>query len=261
MCPNVWWFNGVSPQPKNYVTTLKASPSGGTDYSWTITDGTAYAQFSNNSSTIDTNGDNKVEILPSADPGAGTPPPVSVTVTVTSKEGTATSDPFDLGVRKPYRLQPTLGKCGAVMCDISDPYGRGYESMLYYRIQDQTMMDLPDEVLPLNEQFTTGLTNVYPGTNWVQPGNCGGGANPECRAFPPSGWFDRVTGAGAETPHPKVPMPQPPQSPLGTAAVDSWSGTWGIGDGHPGKGVTVQTNDWMRFQDHARHTNIVSPSP
>jgi hypothetical protein len=43
--------------------------------------------------------------------------------------------------------------------------------------------------------------------------------------------------------------------------VDHWTGTWGIGSGTPGAGVTVQTNTWQRFQDHARHTNIVSPTP
>jgi hypothetical protein len=60
VCPNLWWFNGVSPQPKNYVTTLQAPP-GGTDYTWTITEGTQYAQFSNNASTIDTKTKDTVE--------------------------------------------------------------------------------------------------------------------------------------------------------------------------------------------------------
>jgi hypothetical protein len=53
VCPTLWWFNNVSPQPTNYVTTIQA-PTGGTDYTWTITEGTQYAQFTNHSSTIDT---------------------------------------------------------------------------------------------------------------------------------------------------------------------------------------------------------------
>ncbi|MGH6857652.1 MAG: hypothetical protein ACRECP_08430 [Methylocella sp.] len=250
----MWWFNGVSPQPKNYVTKLEAT-SGGADYRWRITDGTAYAQFSNNSSSIDTKGENKVEIFPSADPGAGTPPPtVSVSVTMTSTEGYTTSSAFNLGVRKPYMLMPTG------VSDMRDIF-RGYKSKIFYQIRDQTMTVLPMEKVPANEQFTTGLSNLYPDTNWIRPPECGGGANPDCGDSLPDGLFDSLTGAGSETPHPKVPEPQAPESPLGTTAVDSWSGTVGVGDGHPGKGVKVQMNDWMRFQDHARHTNIVSPSP
>jgi hypothetical protein len=63
VCPNLWWFNGVSPQPTNYVTTIQA-PSGGTDYAWTITEGTQYAQFSNKSSTIDTKRTGTVAVYP-----------------------------------------------------------------------------------------------------------------------------------------------------------------------------------------------------
>jgi len=56
--------------------------------------------------------------------------------------------------------------------------------------------------------------------------------------------------------------PQNPQTQLGTTAVYHWDGEWSVGSADPsgGKGVRVQTNTWQKYQDHARHRNIVSPA-
>ncbi|MGH6839933.1 MAG: hypothetical protein ACREDT_14270, partial [Methylocella sp.] len=192
---------------------------------------------------------NKVEIFPSADPGAGTPPPtVNVKVTMTSTEGYTTSSAFTLGVGKPYMLLPS---------GVSDTANKtyAYSSRIHYMILDQNMNVLPENVL-VNEKFTTSLVNDYPGTNWRFPIDCG--PSQVCKILlDPNNWNDVVEGEAKGF----VPTLMNPQSPLGATAVDHWSGTWGIGDGHPGKGVTVQTNTWQKYQDHARHTNIVSPSP
>jgi hypothetical protein len=247
VCPNLWWFNGASPQPTNYVTTIQ-SPTGGTDYTWTIEDGTLYAQFSNGSSTIDTKTKNSVEVLPNGDPGDGPPPIVSVTVVVKSKKGTATANPFILHLRKPYELMP-----GSIVDKSNATYG--YQSQIYYQTLDQTGAVLPFPV-PMNQDFGS-LADDYSGTNWAEPKNCG--TTGVCTSlFTPSNWYDLVEGAKTTG---SVPLSEKPQSPLGSTAVDHWSGSWGVGNGHPGTGVTVQTNTWQRFRDHARHTNIVSPPP
>jgi hypothetical protein len=249
VCPNLWWFNGASPQPTNYVTTLQAT-SGGTDYAWTITSGAQYAQFSNNSSAIDTGSKNTVVVVPSADPGDGPPPPVTVTVAVATKEGTVTSAPFTLNLRKPYELRPN-----SIADKSNTTYG--YQTQIYYQILDQTGAVLPFPV-PMNQHFAPGtLVNDYPGTNWTEPTNCG--STGACtQLYTPSNWYDLVEGAKTAG---SVPTSQSPQSPRGSTPVDHWSGSWGVGGGNPGTGATVQTNTWQRFRDHARHTNIVSPPP
>jgi Immunoglobulin domain/Immunoglobulin I-set domain len=253
VCPNLWWFNGVSPQPTNYVTTLQA-PTGGTDYTWTIAEGTEYAQFSNNASTIDTKTKNTVEILPKGDPGDGSPPMVAVTVKMMSKKGAVTANPFILNLRKPYELQPNTAVAPNGVVDKAYK-SSGYESDIHYRIFDQTGMVLPF-FIALNEHFTTGLSIDYQGPppNWPRGPECG--KTHVCSGpFDPNDWADGIIVSGNTL----VPTPQPPHSPPGTTMVDHWTGTWGIGDNHPGNGVHVQTNTWQRFVDHGRHTNIVSP--
>jgi hypothetical protein len=247
VCPNLWWFNGVSPQPTNYVTTLQA-PAGASDYIWTITSGAQYAQFSNSASTIDTKTTNTVKISPSADPGAEAPPTVTVTVQATIKGVIVTSNPFTLNLRKPYELE-----ANGIVDKTDSTYG--YQSQIHYRILDQTGVVMPFAI-PLNENFTSGDVSDFPGANWTLPADCG--TSHVCSGtYNPSDWFYLVQGAKSGS----APPSQHPPTTLGTTTVDHWSGTWGIGDGHPGAGVTVQTNTWQRFQDHARHANIVSPLP
>jgi hypothetical protein len=179
---------------KNYNTNLRAT-SGQTNYTWTITNGTQYAQFSNKSATIDTLGVNKVEIYPNTDPGNGTPPAVTVTVTVKGTAGTLTSHPFTINMRRPYKLTPhgTIDNADATY---------GYASHMHYQILDQTGAVMPFP-LPLNEHFTSGLVNDYPGTNWRFPHNCG--PTHVCgNNYSPSDWYDlaalaQIAGSGAGT--------------------------------------------------------------
>ena len=248
VCPNLWFFNvAAPPQLANYNPDLQSTPAGETDYTWTITNGTKYAQFSNKSATIDTKGVNNVEIYPnSTDPGTGAPPTVTVTVTVKGKAGTVTSDPFTLNLRRPAKLSPHG------ITDKADA-AYGYESDMHYQVLDQTGAVMPFP-LPLNGHFTSGLVNDFHGADWRFPDNCG--STHVCgNNYSPSDWYDLVQGEGSTF----KPTPQHPQTPLGTTKVDHRVGTWGIGDPHPGKGVQVQTNTWQKWRDHGRHTNITSP--
>jgi len=270
--PQLWWFNGVSPNPKNYRTVLKVTPEG-TKYTWTITTGSDYAQFSDGSSTLNLQGTNLVAILPKGDPGDDAPT-VSVTVTVTSKEGTATSLPFNLTVRKPYELFPkaVVGHAADAtnvkdFTHPSDCTACAYYSEIHYQIRDQTGAVLPFDV-PLNEHFTTAeICDYMPAgtcaTNWiteVPAQNCGD-AHFCPYDQPPSNWVDGLGNGGAvlvPKALPPGPLQKPPTS-LGVVKIRHFSGTWGIGDGHPGNGVTVQTNTWQDWQDHGRHCGIQSP--
>jgi len=271
--PQLWWFNGVSPNPENYRTVLEVTPQGTKD-TWTITAGSDYAQFSNNSSSIDLSGTNRVVILPKGDPGESTLQTVGVTVTVTTKNGTATSLPFNLTVKKPYELFPkaVVGHAADAtnvkdFTHPSDCTACAYYSEIHYQIRDQTGAVLPFDV-PLNEHFTTAeICDYMPAgtcaTNWITDDpaqNCGD------KHFcpydqPPSDWVDGVGNGGAKL-VPKALPPGPlekPHTSLGVVKIRHFSGTWGIGDGHPGNGVTVQTNTWQDWQDHGRHCGIQSP--
>ncbi len=268
-CPKVWWFNNE--QPTYYLTALQAAPApqaapaSGNKYVWNFAAGQTYARFSLQKG-------NTVEVKAISDPGNGTPPPVSVTVTVTNSLGTATSAPFILSMRKPYKLVPRKGPCNgvaaaAVACDEVD-LNRGYLSKIYYEVRDQTGALLPYNVY-INEKFTGAPTNIYPNTNWAKPENCG--TTHLCPLVDPSDFWDEISGAGALTPKPQVPESQSPQNQnLGSACddnkdgitcVDSYDGFWAVGGPDPGDGVKVQNNTWLRFRDHGRHTNIVSPPP
>ncbi|PNG25076.1 hypothetical protein CR492_15650 [Methylocella silvestris] len=257
VCPNVWWFNGVDPQPKNYVTTIETSP-GGTDYNWQITSGAQYAQFSNNSATMDTKNKNSVVVEPSADPGTGAPT-VSVKVTVKSKDGTATSDEFKLTVLKPYKLAPN----GVV--DSKD--GQGYHSRPTYLLQDQTGKTLPLPV-PVRENFNAGSSNLWPGgSNWT----AGNNKEQTLLANPTDIHDDLIkSGAGCNILFPKlgqVPCAKPPGTvkecgnQLCTQPVISWTGGVWIGGVAANRlsGVQVMSNSWVLFQDHGRNCSIKSP--
>ncbi|ACK51507.1 hypothetical protein Msil_2584 [Methylocella silvestris BL2] len=257
VCPNVWWFNGVDPQPKNYVTTIDASP-GGTDYNWQITAGSQYAQFSNNSATMDTKSKNSVVVEPSADPGTGAPT-VSVKVTVKSKDGTATSDEFKLTVLKPYKLAPN----GIV--DAKD--GQGFHSRPTYLLQDQTGKTLPFPVT-VRENFNAGSSNLWPGgSNWTA-----GNTKEQTLLANPTDIHDDLikSGAGCNILIPslgQVPCAHPPATvkecgnQLCTQPVISWTGGVWIGGvaANRTSGVQVMSNSWVLYQDHGRNCARKSP--
>jgi hypothetical protein len=228
---HLWWFNGET--PAGYDTdpgiTLTAYPTGHA-YTWTIVTGGTEVKLSSPTA-------NPVQVASLM--GSTAKKDVSITV---QEAGGSTSNPFRLTVKQPKSLGPlaTVDMIDATFA---------YETDIHYKILDQFGTVLPNNV-PLNEHFTAGVTAIFPGMNWRRGPN--GGAT-----VAPSDWHDQIQGETAG----HVPPPQNPQAPLGTTKVYKWPGEWSIGSADPsgGKGVKVQTNIWLKFQDHARYRNVVSP--
>jgi hypothetical protein len=267
--PQLWWFNDVSPNPVNYRTLLQANPTGATNYTWTIVAGSDFAQFSNHSTKINTGVTAGVEVLPKGDPGPEQSPNVSVQVAMQVNGVITNSAPFKLEVRKPKELFPfAVLHHASDATNVTDAPDKdfGYDSLIHYQIRDQTGLVLP-YVVPLNEHFTSVLFCDYMphgvcATNWRRGKNCG--PTSFCGdQFDPSNWPDEIQGEALTSnyqppPMPPGPIPIPLNLPI---KIDHWSGTWSVGSGEPGMGVIVQLNDWQKWQNHGRHTNIISPPP
>jgi hypothetical protein len=247
-CPYVWWFNGVD-EPKDYVTVLQAT-AGGTDYNWTITGGTQYAQFPNGMTTFDAGKTDTVIVFPTAngDPGMISGAFVTITVTMTNSKGTSTSNPFNITVNKPNSL--------FYVGQTDEPYHegqiQGYQSLIRYEIRDLFDMPLPNSV-PAAEAFGPQIIDD-PNSNWPQPDQVG---NPQAN---PKDFVDNI--ASAVGPHSNPPVMPPslhPQKPVQTLAIDHWADNLTIGSTTPGEGSFVETLRLQRFQDHGRHCSIESP--
>ncbi len=233
----IWWFGGETPSGYKVKTNMKAKPAGIGSYLWTVTAGADKVQFTNNSSTITTTAET-TPIQSKGPNGSAAKDDVSVTVTV---NGVA-SDPFSLTVLVPNSLKP-LSNVDNVDATF------GYLSEIHYAILDQFGRTLPSNV-PLNEKFTSALRKDFAGTDWRR--------GPEGGALvSPANWQDSIQGEASTF----TPTPQNPQTPLGSVKVEHWNGQWQIGSATIGSGRRVQTNVWQKYQDHARHTNIVSPAP
>jgi len=227
--PNVvWWMNGQTPAGYSTDITLTAAPAGLPSYTWKVTGGEAYVKL--DASTTST-----VKVTSAK----GSVALNDVLITVTANGGV--SNPFKLTVKQPKTLTHLSN------VDTADAMW-GYESDVHYKIFDQFGTVLPANV-PLNEHWTTGVTADFAGMTWRRGAN--GGAT-----VAPSDWLDQIQGEAAGV----VPAPQAPHG--GATKVYHWSGDWSVGSADPsgGKGVKVQSNTWQKFRDHARHTNVVSPS-
>jgi len=255
---DLWWFNGVTPQPENYVTTLEASPAGAKDYTWNITGGQNYAQFSNGTSTDDTKGSNTVKILPKGDPGPTAPAPiVSVTVTVTSEDGSvATSSPFQLTVRRPNSLQLNTAIDHAAHIALLG----GYTSLIKFSILDQTGEVLPQPVDTSGavyggsqQDFGTAGTNVQ---GWRPAAFL----SVPIFTDDPADYTIIIDGAAR---HSSVkPEPSFPCQPVRCdSRVIHQSAYLTVGSQSENEGVQVATFVSQNFTDHGRVCNLVSPSP
>jgi len=248
----------VTPQPENYVTKLAASPAGAKDYTWNITGGQTYAQFSNGTPTDDTKGSDTVKILPKGDPGTDNPAPiVSITVTVTNKDGTtATSSPFQLTVRRPNSLQ--LNKIVDRPANI--PQLGGYTSYTHFSILDQTGEALPQPVDTSGavyggsqQDFGTSGTNVQ-------------GWDPAALLSVPIFTEDpadyTIIIDGALRVSRVRPEPTFPCKPVRCdSRVIHQSAYVTVGSQNENVGVQVATFVSQNFTDHGRVCNLVSPSP
>jgi len=258
VCPNLWWFGNDASgnnlaQPDGYSTVLEAS-KGAKKYTWTIATGQSYAQFSNNTNTIETTVDT-VEVLPSGDPGPSGAPVVTVTV---SADGGPASAPFQLDVLKPSSII-TVGK------PVDRPNNGGvlgktfYESTMTYAIVDQLGEILPQPI-PAREVFTKTPSSVFPiddfpGDNW-SPGE--NGDKYSGHPSNPNALQDQITGPSSiNSPDPKATAPCKPT--LCYTKVIHWCGYVEIGSANAGEGVMVATLAWEKYTDHGRNCNLATP--
>jgi hypothetical protein len=114
-----------------------------------------------------------------------------------------------------------------------------------YVIQDQLGTDLPSNV-PVNEKWTTDVSNDYPGTTWRRADPIGF-TTQDAAAFE-DGMFGEWAGA----------VPQP-TCDGNSQPVQHWGQAWRIGSEAIGAGTLVQTDTLQKLVGRALHTDIVSP--
>lgn len=225
-----WWFNGEKPGGYKTELILKAQPAGAGPYTWRVETGTGRVQLDGRTGPVTT-----------LTTRLGSRALNDVVVTVTARA--SKSAPHRLTVRQPKSLSFLRN------VDKADPTW-GYETEIHYAIRDQFNQILPANV-PLNEHWTSGVVSDFAGMDWRPSDNKGA-------VVAPADWPDVIQGEMAD----HHPVPRNPQTPLLGRRVNHWNGKWSIGstDANAGKGLRVQTNTWQKYLDHARHTNVVSPT-
>jgi hypothetical protein len=225
----LWWFNSQTPGGYPTQITLTTTCTG-TSWNWDLISGTSKVSLGSNGSC---------SLILFSGGASATQNDVRLTVTVNG----VTSNIFTVTVRSPQSLSyVTEGTVSNASF--------GYRSLVEYQIRDQFGTLLPSTV-PINELFTTGIVNDFPGTNWIRAPQ--GGAS-----VSPSGWSDTIDGQPLNG---AIPQPTGPCSPLCNVPIHHFDGEWYVGSVTPGNGIRVQTNTWQRYRDHATHTNRISPSP
>ena len=126
----------------------------------------------------------------------------------------------------------------------------GYETDITYVIFDQLSTPLPSDI-DWNEQWTTGITTVYSGTNWpqnpVSPATAlynGTDGGPRL--------LDVVQGPGVNNQPPNVPQPTCAANP--SVEVVKWGQAFSVGSQTTGAGVQVQQDTLHKWIDHGAHT-------
>jgi len=157
-----------------------------------------------------------------------------------------------LSIDSPYKLAPNgsmppdrgVSTCAS---PFPSPGGsNGYESIVPYKIISFFNVQIANVgVYELLGQPANYVTN-----NWGSPTALG--------IFTNDGTFvDQLCIAGSYSPHPLIP-----QSPLSNNLIQQIPQSWQVGPTSPnsGQGIAVQTDTQNWFIDHARHTNVISPS-
>jgi hypothetical protein len=225
---SLWWFNSAT--PSGYATqAILTTSCSGTSWDWNIVSGTSKV-------SLGSNGSCSITIFAAG--ASSTQNDVRITVTVNGM----TSSIYTLTVRAPNSLSFVTQGTAA-----NTP--NGYTTLIQYQIRDQFGTILPSNV-PINEHFTTAVTNDYSGTNWIRSNDGGSTVSP-------NGWSDQIQGqpiSGA------IPTPTGPCSPLCNTLVHHFDGEWSVGSAAAASGTRVQTNTWQRYIDHGAHTDVVSPA-
>lgn len=120
----------------------------------------------------------------------------------------------------------------------------GYESRIHYSILDQFGNVLPRNV-PINEQWTSGITADFAGMNWRR------GAE-GAATVGPANWNDHIQGENAA--YAAVPAPVAPGNAQAAVPVYHWDGDWRIGSLTIGDGRRVSSVTWQKNRGFARHT-------
>lgn len=225
----VWYFSGQ--EPANYPTAITLTSSGGSGTQWNITSGSSDVILSpttGSSTTVTSSG-----IAFSASVNN-----VAITATVTVGEQQLTSAPFYITTRTPYWLVST----GGTETDCDPTWG--YESHIPYEIQDQLLTPLPSGI-GVNESWTTGVVDDYPGTNWVQGAAEGVQLNS-------ASFEDDIQGETSSY----VPVAQCSGT---NTTVQHWGQEWWVGSTTSGSGTPVQTDTLQKDLINAAHTYITTP--
>jgi hypothetical protein len=130
---------------------------------------------------------------------------------------------------------------------------RGYQSFIYYLIQDQFGALLPAEV-PVNEKFPSAVIVDYPGSNWILNAPSGG-------YWLPNAFRDTLGAQPYTSSPPPIPVPLTPQTPLTSINVLHFDQEFYVGNITPSVGRRVQTDVAQFYLDHGLHLNVLSPRP
>jgi hypothetical protein len=222
----LWSFGGQT--PSGYATSVTLTSDAGPSTQWSVIQGS-------NKVTLSSQSGSSVTVNPTASMSNG-----HGDILITATANGLTSEAFALTSRTPHRLEHVLTDWG---CDGT----YGYRARVLYVIKDQLGDDLPANV-PVNEDWTTGVVNDYPNTNWRQANPLG---------------FTTENGAAFEDgmfgEYPGLPAVPQPTCDGNSQPVQHWGQAWRIGSEAIGAGTLVQTNTLQKLIGRAIHTNIVSP--
>jgi hypothetical protein len=232
--PNtVWWFNGLNPDPTAYPIAITLSSDGGAATQWAV--GQA-----DNKVTLSATSGAQITVTSTGAHFSTAVGDINITATA---NGSPPSAPLFVTSRKPASLgNPRV----STRCDAQ----WGYESDISYIIYDQLDQGLPHDV-DWNENWTTGVTQVYAGTNWPQNPAQGTTA----LYYAPSGGpilIDGITGPGVNNQPANVPQPTCNANP--SVEVVKWGQRFLVGSQTSGAGVQVQQDTLHKWIDHGAHT-------
>ncbi len=225
---DLWWFNNENPQGGyNITATLSVQPMTAGTFKWDVTAGTSKVDLNNGGTSADSitaTDDNTVTVKNTAASAAAAS--VTKDVTIQLSYDSTVIGSFDLTVAEPNHL--------VHLTEFSNSYpGYGYETKIYYRIEDQFNRVLPYGI-NLNESWTTGIVDDYGGMDWER--------GPAMPAFVnPVNWSDWIVGERST----KTPTPTDPYQLDSGVAVYHWSGLWKIGSSVIGDGRTVGAPHWQ----------------
>ncbi|MBZ5551223.1 MAG: hypothetical protein LAO21_00785 [Acidobacteriia bacterium] len=254
----LWYFGRGNQPPLGFTlgatsATLTANGVNTGTFVWTIINGTDKLTLENNSTTITKTNANTLGISSTSFSTKANDVTVQLNYTPPGATQPITFS-WSLSIDSPYKLVPNLlpgtpypedlgisGSCGEGAPTGTD----GFQTIIRYQIR--SFFNSLITVAQVNESFSD-FKDIYIGNNWGIP--------PQTQFTTTDGTVGDYICIGSPG---FTPTPLPPQSPLSDVQIDQWTQAWFVGSLAESGGVLVQTNTLVRYQDHARHTNIKSP--